>query len=493
MRFLAILLAACVAAAYGSAISNQEKKIVCYFGSWAVYRPGRGKFDIKYIDPTLCTHLIYTFTGLNGDTVKVLDAWQDLPDNWGKDGFGRFNALREISPSTKTLIAIGGWNEGSTKYSKMASDPAARERFADNVVKFIKKWNFDGFDLDWEYPNQRGGSPSDIENHVELLKALRTRFDKEGLILSAAVAAAESSASKSYKISEVSKYLDFINLMAYDFHGAWESQTGINAPLRVAAADSGDYRGWNVESSVNYWLKQGAPKEKLILGVPLYGRAFTLSNPKQNKIGAPTRGPGAAGPYTREAGMLGYNEICKMLQKRDWNVIYDEERCAPYAYKDQQWVGFDNIKSIREKAQLAKKMDLGGAMIWSVETDDFHGDCGEKYPLLKTLNAVLRGGKEVSNTEDIIGLAEGSSNNNDDSTASDSTLVNQSDAPASPVIQPTPTGKCSGVGNMAIEGSCDFSMCSSDGQGGFNEHVVQCAEGLCFNPNLGICDWKKSN
>lgn len=95
------------------------EKIVCYFGSWSVYRPENGRFDIADINPQLCTHLIYTFVGLSEDgNIRVLDSWQDLPDNYGKNGFGRFNALREKNPRLKTLIAIGGWNEGSRKYSR---------------------------------------------------------------------------------------------------------------------------------------------------------------------------------------------------------------------------------------------------------------------------------------------------------------------------------------------------------------------------------------
>ena len=57
--------------------------------------------------------------GLSEDgNIEVLDAWQDLPNDFGKDGFGRFNALRKQNPKLKTLVAIGGWNEGSTKYSR---------------------------------------------------------------------------------------------------------------------------------------------------------------------------------------------------------------------------------------------------------------------------------------------------------------------------------------------------------------------------------------
>ncbi|XP_008556590.3 chitotriosidase-1-like [Microplitis demolitor] len=479
MRILIVFSIICLAACAA------EKKIVCYFGSWSVYRPGNGKFDIGDVDPTLCTHLIYTFVGWNGNDVKVLDPWNDLPN--GLDGFGRFNALRKKSPSIKTLVAIGGWNEGSLKYSKMASNQKSRERFADRAVAFVKKWGFDGFDLDWEYPNQRGGSAKDVKNFVELVKVLKQRFDKEGLILSAAVAAAESSASKSYDIAEMSKYLDFINLMAYDFHGAWEPTTGLNAPLHAAASDSYEARGLNSEAAVKYWLSKGAPREKLILGVPTYGHSFTLANPRSYGIGAASSGKGAAGPYTQQIGMLGYNEICEMQKNGGWKVNYDEERQAPWAHKDRQWIGFDNIKSIKAKAEFAKQLGLGGAMVWSIETDDFRGICGEKYPLLKTLKAVLLNGEEVSRDQDTVDNNEVPNEVDEPNNSDDSTPTDNKPRP----LPLTTIGNCQAEEPAALPGTCDFVMCSSNHRGGYYETPMKCPKFLCFNPTARICDWPR--
>lgn len=130
-----------------------------------------GKFDVEQIDPTLCTHLIYTFVGLGeGGKVNVLDSWNDLEDNYGKGAFKRFVKLKERNPAAKTLVAIGGWNEGSTKYSDMVANDGVRAQFVQNVVAFVKKYGFDGFDLDWEYPNQRGGKPADVVSFIVNLK-----------------------------------------------------------------------------------------------------------------------------------------------------------------------------------------------------------------------------------------------------------------------------------------------------------------------------------
>lgn len=103
-------------------LANEKKKMVCYYGSWAVYRPGNGKFDVEAIDPFLCTHIVYGFTGLGSDnTIQPIDPYNDLYENWGKGAFLRFTGLKKINPQLKTLLAIGGWNEGSEKYSVVCS------------------------------------------------------------------------------------------------------------------------------------------------------------------------------------------------------------------------------------------------------------------------------------------------------------------------------------------------------------------------------------
>lgn len=447
--------------------ARAEYKVVCYFGSWAVYRPGAGKYDISYIDPTLCTHMIYTFVGLgHDDTVKVLDPWQDLPDEYGKDGFGRFNKLRQLNPDVKTMIAIGGWNEGSAKYSEVVANPTRRATFVNSVVKFLDKYGFDGFDVDWEYPNQRGGKPRDKENYVTLLKELKEKFAERGYLLSAAVGAAETSASQSYNIAAMSKYLDFINLMSYDLHGAWEATTGINAPLYARKGDSANNAKLTVDASIKYWLEQGAPAEKLILGVPFYGRAFTLQNKDQHGIGAPTTGPGVAGPFTREKGMLGYNEICS----GDWTIVFDEEQRTPYAYNEYQWVGFDNVKSLTEKAEYVKTHGLGGAMVWSIETDDFQGACGEEYALLKTLNHVLRNGPPVKPTS-----------------------PNNKPKPTEP-SKPTPpsSAMCIKEGYVRDPVDCGkFYNCINAGDH-FEAFEYHCPEGLIFDPAISACNYPGS-
>lgn len=164
--------------------------------------------------------------------------------------------------------------------------------------------------MDWEYPAQRGGQPFDVQNFVHLLAETRAQLAPNGYLLTAAVAATENSARISYDIPAVVAQLDFINLMTYDMHGPWNSFTGIHAPMYAGSGAITEFdRQLSVEAAVRFWLSQGTPNDKLVVGMPTYGKSFTLANPANNGILAPANAPGDSGPYTREAGTLGYNEV----------------------------------------------------------------------------------------------------------------------------------------------------------------------------------------
>lgn len=205
------------------------ENIVCYFNSSAIYRTGRGHFKISNIRPELCTHLVYSYAGINPNgTLTSLDPRADLPDYGGKNGLNEFNKLHRRYSKIKTIIAVGGPKVPSKVFSNVAADDSKRRLFVESSLKFIKNYGFDGLSVDWQYPNKKGDNPTDKENFVQLLKQLKVKFNNTGLLLMATVSATPT--NQSYNIPEVAKYLDIINLMTFDFHSS-QNKTVITSPV----------------------------------------------------------------------------------------------------------------------------------------------------------------------------------------------------------------------------------------------------------------------
>ena len=103
--------------------SFHAQVVMCYFGSWSVYRWSLGKFDVEDIDPFACTHLMFGFAGLDEDSfeIKSLDPYNDLYDNWGLGAYDRFTGLKQFNPNLKTYLAVGGWNEGTKKKNRVGN------------------------------------------------------------------------------------------------------------------------------------------------------------------------------------------------------------------------------------------------------------------------------------------------------------------------------------------------------------------------------------
>ncbi|CAH0599782.1 unnamed protein product [Chrysodeixis includens] len=358
---------------------THDKKVVCYVATWAVYRPDPGKFSLEDLEPGLCTHLVYSFAGLNetSNTIKSLDPWQDLETDYGKAGYKRLVALKNKYPHLKVTLAIGGWNEGSPRYSNMASKPESRAAFVKSVLLMLNNYKFDGLDLDWEYPTKRDGKPYDRENFVLLVKELSEAFQPHGYILTAALGAGKTTMETAYDLAKLSRYLDLIHMMCYDYHGTWDGVLGANAPLRGI----NDEDTLSVEWTVEYLLSHGVSPYKMVMGLPMYGRTFILRDPSTKVLefgSTPVQNAGFKGPYTGEAGFMGYNEICvAAANSSQWEYHWHEQSETPYIRDGEKVIAYDNGRSLAIKVKFAIDKKLGGLMVWSIDTDDFKGFCNE--------------------------------------------------------------------------------------------------------------------
>ncbi|XP_026329984.1 probable chitinase 10 isoform X2 [Hyposmocoma kahamanoa] len=379
------------------ALINSRYKLVCYYTNWSWYRPGLGKYTPEDIDPTLCTHIVYGFAVLSNDgLITAHDSWADYDNRFYE------RVVEYKRHGIKVSIALGGWNDSAgNKYSKLVNDPAARKRFVTHALQFIEKYNFDGLDLDWEYPkcwqvDCSKGPDSDKTGFSDLVRELSSVFKPKGLLLSAAVSPNKMVIDEGYDVPTLARHLDWIAVMTYDYHGQWDKKTGHVAPLFYHPEDDVTY--FNANYTIHYWMQKGAPPSKLVMGMPLYGQTFTLETQWESAmeverrkdfsgLNIPAASGGEAGEYTRAKGFLAYYEICERIRNQGWQLVQDPtRRMGPYAYKDNQWVSFDDQEMLKKKVNFIKSLNLAGGMVWALDLDDFRNRCDQGvHPLINTI------------------------------------------------------------------------------------------------------------
>ncbi|KRX99249.1 putative chitinase 3 [Trichinella pseudospiralis] len=357
----------------------------CYFTNWAQYRPEKGKYFPEDFQEDLCNYVFYAFASINEKLEITNFEWNDV-DRLYPD----LMKFKKLNSDLKIILSVGGATLGTNKFKIISSSHENRQKFANSAVLFCRKHGFDGIDIDWEYPD----SAEDNQNLVLLSRVLLETFIMEAqqsgnrrLFLTSAVTADQVKADIGYNVSELSKIWDFMNLMSYDFHGAWDSYTGINSPLFSRSTDSEILKKWNIADAAQHYYKRGMPKEKIVIGLPTYGRGWTLQNASNIKIGAPAVGASMATKYIREPGVCSYYEVCEMMH--DGGIRYwDEETASPYLIKGNQWISFD------DQEKWIKQEGYGGAFVWTLDFDDFNGQfClqnhGKLYPLTSLISEIL--------------------------------------------------------------------------------------------------------
>lgn len=464
-------LAAQLAASQNKSSDSTNARIVCYYTNWSHKRPGSGKFGPENLDPNLCTHIIYAFYGLK-DSKLVPTEEIDNSDS-DQAPYKRIIALKQLNPNLKVMLAVGGWMMGYAPFRQLTENAYRQTFFTFEVIEFLRKRQFDGLDLCWEFP--RGSD--DKEKFSNLVKELRESFDGEAkssgkprLLLSAAVPASFEAIAAGYDVPTINKYLDFMNVMTYDFHGDWEQVVGHNSPLFPLNSATPYQKKLTLDFSAAEWVRQGASKENLVIGLPTYGRTFTLSNPNLTDIDAPAARGGRPGQYTKESGFLSFFEVCEML-KSQATLVWDNEQMIPYAYKGDQWVGFDDPRSFKMKVQWLKQNGYSGIMIWSVDMDDFAGTCmGLRYPLIKSAKEELKG-YYVPN---LVESAQGSSIHPSIGLKDKEEL--QCEETDGHITYHKDKKDCT-----------MYYMCE-----GSRKHHMPCPQNLVFNQNENVCDWPEN-
>ena len=307
------------------------------------------------------THLFYAFVQLDTFTFQLSITQSD--ERW----MGNFTAiLHAKNPLVKAFLSIGGGASNPDTFSTMVGDPDNRAAFINSTIDVARRYGFDGLDLDWEFPN----SPQDMSNLGVLYSEWHAAVKREAhfsgqskLLLSSAVYFASnfflSAAPQSYPAHAIKKYVDFINPMCYDYHGSWDtSVTGAHALLYDKTS--------NVSTSygIMSWIQAGVPQEKLVMGLPLYGRTWELKDPNKHGIGDPAVGTGPG-----IDGVMAYTDIVDFNSEKNATEVYDEETVSTYSFAGTDWIGYDGPISTGNKVKFAREQGLGGYFVWALGDD----------------------------------------------------------------------------------------------------------------------------
>ncbi|TDQ18523.1 chitinase [Algoriphagus boseongensis] len=352
-----------------------QKVIVAYVAGWKNIRE-------KHIPAERITHVNYAFAHVDSTgriaPMNPKDAERDSLN------FIKLQTLKERNPAIKILVSIGGWTH-SKGFSDAVATEEGRKKLTQSGLEYLINHNLNGLDFDWEYPAMQGDNnpyrPEDKENFVLMLKSFREALDSLGMVTDTHyLTTIASGGFRRYlevnNLAEAQKYLDFINIMAYDFYTAGDEETGHHANL---------YPNGNKKTSaataVEEQIEFGVPAEKLVLGIPFYGRMWKKVNPEQN--GLFQKGEYAMG--------LPYHQIYALTMTSKYKRFWDEKAQAPYLFaaQDSTWITYEDPESVKKKTDYIREKGLKGGMFWEMSEDNTR-------LLLKTLFEGLNPGMEYT-------------------------------------------------------------------------------------------------
>jgi len=339
-----------------------------YYASWSVYARG---YSVADIPAETLSHLIYAFAVID-------ESGECTPGDPRVDetSFAALRQLKETHPHLRTLISVGG-SGAAGSFSRAAVDPAGRQRLAASCVAFMQQHGFDGIDVDWEFPG-----PEEGEAYLALLAELRAHLDAAGPRAEAGEAREAYLLTIAYgaspyqyddiDLAQASALVDWINLMAYNYHGPWSDHTGFNAPLypstRDHTAGALERETFNLHTAVQAYLERGVPRTKILVGLPFYGIGWG---------GVPAENDGLAQPFDPapdRTRSYDYREIASELvvPGSSYRRFWDEEARVPWLYSAEEGVmiSYDDAQSLAEKADYVQEQGLGGVMLWHLAADD---------------------------------------------------------------------------------------------------------------------------
>ena len=351
--------------------TNQDKgvKIMAY------YVARRENYKPETLPLDKLTHIIFSFT-------EVIDNEMKFKHDSSAIKLKMLVDQKKDHTHLKVMVACGGWG-GSGGFSEMARSVENRKKFVESVVRFIKEYNLDGLDIDWEYPGMEGiGNPyipEDKENFTSLMRELREAMNDIGKeqVLTFAAAGWERYFDH-IELDEVMPYVTYMNIMSYDMAGGDDPYTAHHTNLgwvkmediegTSAAAkirEEGDStKPWSAEKIISFCMEKGVKPGQIVIGAAFYGKGWKGVPPENNGLYQLNRGPWS--------GSGRYSSIREKYEDKNGFVRHwDPIAKAPYLYNPQDsiFISFEDTVSVRLKTEYAIKTGLAGIMFWQLGGD----------------------------------------------------------------------------------------------------------------------------
>ncbi|XP_038695416.1 cysteine-rich receptor-like protein kinase 10 [Tripterygium wilfordii] len=302
------------------------------------------------------THIICAFADLNSSSYEL-----SVPD---EQSFSNFtNVVKLKNPSITALLSIRGGDADYSDLSLMVRNSSNRASFIQSSIKLSRLYGFDGLDFSWVSAN----TSSNMVNMGTLFQEWRAAIVSETrnsgqseLILTAAVQYTPNSDDASFPIESARQNLNWVHVLAYDYY----MPTGANFTGAFAALYD-PASGISTDYGIGRWINGGIPANKLVLGLPFYGYAWTLKNPSDNGVGAP-----ATGPAITDDASMSYKHVKNYIQGYGASIVYNATYVVNYCTIGTTWIAFDDIEVVRIKVSYAKEKDLLGYVVWQIPFDD---------------------------------------------------------------------------------------------------------------------------
>ncbi|KAK7329976.1 hypothetical protein VNO77_24159 [Canavalia gladiata] len=327
----------------------------------ALYWLDQPLFLPSAINTSLFTHVYYAFLAPNNVTYKL-----HVSNTTATTLTAFITTLRAKTPPGTTLFSIGGADFNTTLLALIASNKSTRATFINSTIDVARTFGFHGVDLDWEFPrtsNEMNYLGKLFTEWRSAIAAEATATARPPLLLTAAVYFAvdffmSETTSLKYPVRSINKNVDWVNVMSYDLHGSWSNYTG--APAGLFDPKSNVSVAYGLQS----WIRSGVFPQKVVMGLPLYGRTWQLRDPSVHGIGAPAVG---SGPGSN--GAMAFFQVLDFNNQTGANVVHDVETASVYSYSGSSWVGYDDPFTVAVKIGFAQALSLRGYFFWAAGLD----------------------------------------------------------------------------------------------------------------------------